>query len=177
MAQGSRATAMFAGGCFWCIEHAFTKVEGVLSAIPGYTGGETSDPTYNQVAQGTTGHREAVLVTYDPTIVSYDELLEIFWRSIDPTDDGGQFADRGSQYTTAIFTGTEEEKQKAEESKRRLEASNRFSKPIVTEILLAGRFWIAENEHHDYANTHPLQYRAYAIASGREVYCKRMWKE
>ena len=176
MTQGSRATAVFAGGCFWCIEHAFTSIEGVLSAVPGYAGGEGSDPTYHEVAKGTTGHREAVLVTYDPTIVPYEELLDVFWRSIDPNDDGGQFADRGSQYTTAVFTATEEEKQTAEQSKRALDSSGRFSDPIVTEILPAGRFWIAEDEHHDYANTHPLQYRAYAIGSGREAFCKRMWK-
>ena len=141
--SGSRATAVFAGGCFWCIEHAFASVQGVYSVVPGYTGGTVEDPSYTQVARGTTGHREAVLITYDPTVVAYDELLERFWRQIDPTDGTGQFSDRGSQYTTAIYYATEEEKQRAEASKREIESSARFSKPIVTEILPAGRFWIA----------------------------------
>ena len=174
--SGQRATAVFAGGCFWCIEHAFSGLDGVISAVPGYTGGAREDPTYAQVAQGTTGHREAVLVTYDPSVLSYDDLLEVFWRNIDPTDPDGQFADRGSQYTTAIFVASENERLRAEASKKALADSRRFEKPIVTPILPAGRFWIAEDEHHDYAKNHPFQYQAYASGSGRAAFCKRVWR-
>ena len=176
MAEGSRATAIFAGGCFWCIEKGFAELDGVLSAVPGYTGGGSEDPTYSQVARGNTGHREAALVTYDPTIISYEDLLDAFWRMIDPTDAHGQFADRGSQYTTAIFVSSEDERQRAEASKDALERSGRFKKPIVTEVLPAGRFWIAEDEHHDYASKNSFQYRAYEAGSGRAAFCKRVWK-
>jgi methionine-S-sulfoxide reductase len=175
MDEGSRATAVFAGGCFWCIEHGFSHIKGVRSSVPGYTGGSVPDPTYTQVARGTSGHREAVLVTYDPTVISYDELLDAFWRMIDPTDASGQFADRGSQYTTTIYYANEDEKQRAQASKDTLERSGRFSKPIVTQILPAGRFWIAEEEHHRYAERNQLQYRAYEQGSGRAAFCKRAW--
>lgn len=174
--NGSRATAVFAGGCFWCIEHGFTKLEGVLSAVPGYIGGRIADPTYAQVAQGNSGHREAVLITYDPTVISYDELLDVFWRQIDPTDAHGQFGDRGSQYTTAIYYANEDERIRAEASKKAIEDSGRFSDPIVTKILPEDRFYIAESEHHGYAEKNALQYRIYAQGSGRAAFCKKVWK-
>lgn len=175
--EGSRAEAVFAGGCFWCIESAFSDLDGVYSVTPGYAGGTVSDPSYAQVARGTTGHRESVLVVYDPTKLTYEELLDVFWRQIDPTDAGGQFADRGSQYTTAIFYGSEREKRLAEDSKRALAESGRFSDPIVTEILPAGRFWIAEDEHKGYSKNHPFQYKAYYEGSGRGAFCRRVWKK
>lgn len=174
--SGQRATAVFAGGCFWCIEHAFAKLDGVISVVPGYIGGSLENPTYNRVAQGNTGHREAVLITYDPSKVAYTDLLERFWRQIDPTDDEGQFADRGSQYRTAIFTASEQERQEAEASKQALEESGKFSDPIVTEILASSRFWIAEDEHHEYAKSHPFAYKAYYEGSGRGAFCRSVWR-
>ncbi|MCX7668116.1 MAG: peptide-methionine (S)-S-oxide reductase MsrA, partial [Atribacterota bacterium] len=136
--------ATFAGGCFWCIESAFEKVPGVVKAISGYTGGHKEHPTYEEVCTGETGHFEAVEITYDPEKISYQELLHIFWQNIDPTDPGGQFVDRGSQYRTAIFYHTESQRVAAEKSKEALEKSGRFSKPIVTEILPASTFYPAE---------------------------------
>ena len=169
------AVATFAGGCFWCMEPPFRKLEGVLDVIPGYTGGKKKDPTYEEVSSGTTGHVEAVQIVYDPQKVTYQELLEVFWRQIDPTDVGGQFADRGSQYLHAIFYHTPEQKKLAEASKKSLNMSERFEKPLMTKIIPAATFYPAEEYHKNYAKKHPIQYNAYKIASGRERYLENVW--
>jgi peptide methionine sulfoxide reductase msrA/msrB len=169
-------TATFAGGCFWCMESDFEKVGGVAEVISGYTGGHKESPTYEQVSAGKTGHVEAVRVLYDPKKVSYKELLEVFWRHVDPTDPGGQFVDRGEQYRTAIFYQDEEEKRLAEESKRELEASGRFDKPIVTEILALNGFYKAEEYHQDYYKTHSVRYKYYRWNSGRDQFLKKVWR-
>ena len=161
-------TATFAGGCFWCIEHAFDHVDGVIEAVSGYTGGHTENPTYEEVCSGKTGHLEAVQVIYDPRIVSYGALVDVFWRQIDPTDDGGQFVDRGSQYLTAIFYHTGEQKEIAEKSRAKLEKNGAYSKPIVTTIRKAERFYRAEDYHQDYHSKNPLRYSLYSTASGRK---------
>jgi peptide methionine sulfoxide reductase msrA/msrB len=169
--------ATFAGGCFWCMESDFEKVDGVVEAISGYTGGQKENPTYEEVSAGKTGHVEAVQVLYDPKKVSYKELLEVFWRHVDPTDPGGQFVDRGQQYRTAIFYQDEEEKRQAEESKRELEASRRFDKPIVTEILALNGFYRAEEYHQDYYKTHSVRYKYYRWNSGRDQFLKKAWRD
>lgn len=168
-------TATFAGGCFWCVESDFEKVDGVAEVISGYTGGQKENPTYEEVSAGGTGHVEAVQVLYDPKKVSYKDLLDVFWRHVDPTDPGGQFVDRGQQYRTAIFYQDEEEKRLAEESKRELEASKRFNKPIVTEILALNGFYRAEDYHQDYYKTHELRYKYYRWNSGRDQFLKKVW--
>jgi peptide methionine sulfoxide reductase msrA/msrB len=168
-------TATFAGGCFWCVESDFEKVDGVAEVISGYTGGQKENPTYEEVSAGGTGHVEAVQVLYDPKKVSYKDLLDVFWRHVDPTDPGGQFVDRGQQYRTAIFYQDEEEKRLAEESKRELEASKRFNKPIVTEILALNGFYRAEDYHQDYYKTHELRYKYYRWNSGRDQFLKKAW--
>jgi len=170
-------TATFAGGCFWCMESDFEKVDGVAEVISGYTGGHKENPTYEEVSAGRTGHVEAVQVLYDPEKVSYKDLLDVFWRHVDPTDLGGQFVDRGQQYRTAIFYQNEEEKHLAEESKRALEASRRFDKPIVTEILTLDGFYRAEDYHQDYYKTHALRYKYYRWNSGRDQFLKKVWSE
>ena len=169
-------TAVFAGGCFWCIESAFDDLPGVIRAESGYTGGVEKAPTYHQVSAGRTGHVEAVRVVYDPDKVSYATLLEVFWRQIDPTDDGGQFADRGPHYRAAIFTANAEQRRLAVVSKTRLSGSGHFRLPIVTRILDAGRFWVAEAYHQNYHRTHPVSYKRYRRGSGREVFINRTWK-
>jgi len=167
--------ATFAGGCFWCIEAAFEKVDGVLEAISGYTGGKTDNPTYEEVSTGKTGHYEAVEVTFDPAMVSFEELLAVFWKNIDPTDGGGQFADRGSQYQTAIFYHNDEQKLAAELSKQELQNSGRFDSEIVTKILPAAKFYPAEEYHQDYFQKNPIGYQMYHIGSGRADYIKSKW--
>ena len=167
--------AVFAGGCFWCIESVFKELPGVVSAVSGYTGGDDTDPTYAEVSSGATGHLEAVEVTYDPSQISYEELLNIFWREIDPTDTEGQFADQGSQYKTAICYFTEEQKKIAEKSKAELEKSGMFSKPIVTEIRKAETFYPAEEYHQDYFKKQPDHYKMYRIGSGRDSFIKNTW--
>ena len=169
-------TATFAGGCFWCMEPPFEKTKGVVDVIVGYTGGHVDTPTYEQVSSGTTGHYEAVQVTYDPEKVSYQELLNVFWRQIDPTDDGGQFADRGSQYVTAIFYHDQEQKKQAEASKEALAASNIFDKPLVTTILPAVTFYRAEEYHQDYYQKNVIQYSRYKNGSGRSEFLKEFWE-
>ncbi|MFQ5486455.1 MAG: peptide-methionine (S)-S-oxide reductase MsrA, partial [Desulfobacterales bacterium] len=149
-AEADLKKATFAGGCFWCMEHPFEKLKGIKAVISGYTGGHKENPTYVEVSSGTTGHEESVDVIYDSTQVMYQELLDIFWKQIDPTDAGGQFVDRGSPYRTAIFYHSEEQRKFAEKSKEKLEKSGRFKKPIVTEILPAGRFYRAEEYHQVY---------------------------
>ncbi|NTV58591.1 MAG: peptide-methionine (S)-S-oxide reductase MsrA, partial [Deltaproteobacteria bacterium] len=167
--------AIFAGGCFWCVEADFEKVDGVIEVISGYTGGKTENPTYEGVSAGKTGHVEAIQVVYDPRKISYKELLGFFWRHVDPTDPWGQFVDRGSQYRSAIFVSDDEEKQLAEESRKELEASGRFDRPIVTEILPATRFYTAEDYHQDYYRTHSTRYNAYRSNSGRDQFLGRVW--
>ncbi len=167
--------AIFAGGCFWCMEKPFEKMDGVKEVISGYTGGHERNPTYNEVSAGTSGHYEAVKIVYDPSYVTYKDLLPIFWRQIDPTDAGGQFADRGPQYKTAIFYVDDEQKKLAEESKKELEGSGKFNKPIVTPILKAGEFYKAEEYHQDYYKTNPERYKRYRKGSGRDQYLKNTW--
>ena len=169
--------ATFAGGCFWCTESDFEKVDGVVEAISGYIGGSESDPTYEEVSAGVTGHAEAVEILFDPDKVTYRQLLEVFWRHIDPTDPGGQFVDRGSHYRSAIFYHDDQQKQQAEASKAELERSGRFDKPIVTEIQKADTFYPAEEYHQDYYRNHPLRYRYYRYGSGRDQFLARVWSE
>jgi len=168
--------ATFAGGCFWCIEASFEEVEGVIKAVSGYTGGEKENPSYEEVLTGTTGHKESVEITFDPEKVSYKELIELFWRQINPTDDIGQFSDKGSQYRTAIFYHNETQKKIAEESKKELDESGKFDKPIVTEILPAEKFYPAEEYHQDYSKKRTVRYNIYKKGSGREGYLKETWE-
>jgi peptide methionine sulfoxide reductase msrA/msrB len=168
-------TATFAGGCFWCMEPPYENLEGVKEVIPGYTGGHKKNPTYEEVSSGTTGHTEAVQIIYDPAKVTYSELLDIYWQQINPTDPDGQFADRGSQYRTAIFYHSEEQKQLAEQSKEDLVASGIFQKQIVTEIVPAEPFYKAENYHKDYYIKNPIRYKMYRFGSGRDQYLKVKW--
>jgi peptide methionine sulfoxide reductase msrA/msrB len=167
--------ATFAGGCFWCTESDFEKVPGVAKVISGYTGGHKDNPTYEEVSSGSTGHVEAIQVYYDPTKVTYAELLDYFWRHIDPTDSGGQFVDRGSQYRSVIFYHDEEQKRLAEKSKEELTKSGKFDKPIVTEILKFTKFYPAEEYHQDYYKKNPIRYRYYRFASGRDQFLKKEW--
>jgi len=168
-------TAYFAGGCFWCTEADFEKVDGVIEAISGYTGGHLANPTYEQVSKGGTGHVETVKVVYHPAKVTYEELLEVFWMHVDPTDGEGQFVDRGSQYRSVIFYSNEQEHRLAEASKKRLAASGRFDKPIVTDILPLGVFYPAEDYHQDYYKRNPIRYRWYRNGSGRDRFLKNVW--
>jgi methionine-S-sulfoxide reductase len=167
--------ATFAGGCFWCMEPPFEQLKGVSTVTAGYTGGHVPNPTYEQVCTGTTGHAEAVQVEYDPTQVTYDQLLEVFWRNIDPTQSDGQFADQGTQYRTSIFYHNEEQKKLAEASKAKLEATKKFSEPIVTEIVAAMPFYRAEDYHQGYARTNAFRYGLYRQGSGRAGYLKKTW--
>ena len=171
------ASAVFAGGCFWCTESDFEKVDGVIEAISGYTGGNLENPTYKQVSAGGTGHIEAVKVIYDPSIISYENLLEVLWRHIDPTDPGGQFVDRGSQYQSAIFYANEKEKRLAEASGKRLAESARFDKPIATLIRPLGKFYTAEEYHQDYYKKNPIRYKWYRSGSGRDQFLKEAWAD
>jgi peptide methionine sulfoxide reductase msrA/msrB len=174
-APRSTADALFAGGCFWCMESPFEKLPGVLEVISGYTGGAEANPTYEQVSAGRTGHVEAVRVVYDPARIGYADLLEVFWRQIDPTDDGGQFVDRGPQYGSAIFVAGPAERRLAEASKAALAASGRFDRPVVTPIRERGPFWPAEAYHQDYYRENPLRYRFYRAGSGRDAFLDRTW--
>jgi len=167
--------ATFSGGCFWCMVAPFQEQEGVLQVVSGYTGGHKENPTYREVCSGQTGHYEAVQVTYDPSRISYPELLEIFWRQIDPTDPGGQFHDRGQSYQTAIFYHNEQQKKQAEESRDRLQASGRFLSPVVTKILPASEFYPAEDYHQDYHKKNPVHYAQYKRGSGREAFLEKTW--
>jgi peptide-methionine (S)-S-oxide reductase len=175
--QVSDATevAVFAGGCFWCVESDFDNVPGVLATVSGYTGGPTADPTYKQVSAGGTGHLEAVQITFDPKRVSYETLLEVFWRSVDPTDAGGQFCDRGSSYATAIFASSPRQVELARASKQRLQESNKLKRPIATPILEAARFYPAEDYHQDYYHKNPLRYRLYRFNCGRDSRIAELW--
>jgi peptide methionine sulfoxide reductase msrA/msrB len=168
-------TATFAGGCFWCSESDFVKLPGVVEVISGYTGGSKANPTYQEVSSSSTGHYEAVQVLYDPEKVTYRELLDAYWRHVDPTDNGGQFVDRGPQYRTAIFYHNEEQKRQAEASKAELARSGRFSRAVVTPIVPLTTFYKAEDYHQDYFDKSPLRYKAYRQASGRDQFIEKIW--
>ena len=168
-------SAIFAGGCFWCVEANFEKVDGVIEVLSGYTGGHKENPTYKEVCSHTTGHVEAVQVTYDANLVTYEDLLEVFWRTVDPTDAGGQFVDRGETYASAIFVANEQQRQTAQDSKQRLADSDRFEAPLVTPIRDAAKFYVAEDYHQDYYHTHPLKYKAYRFGSGRDQFIAKIW--
>ena len=172
---GETRTAVFAGGCFWCTEADFEKVKGVISVVSGYTGGHVKNPTYKEVSNGGTGHVESVEVTYDPKIVTYQDLLDKFWREVNPTDAGGQFVDRGDQYRSVIFYANERQHRLAEASKEKLAASGIFKKPIVTEILPLGPFYPAEEYHQDYYKKNPIRYHWYRSGSGRDQFLEKTW--
>jgi methionine-S-sulfoxide reductase len=176
-AEPKVAKATFAGGCFWCMEPPFDEIEGVLETTSGYTGGRTANPSYEQVSSGETGHVEAVEVTYDPAKVSYEKLLEVFWRNVDPTDASGQFCDRGEQYATAIFVHDEEQRRLAEESKRKLSESGRLKKPVITPIRAAAPFYAAEDYHQDYYRKNPIRYKFYRTGCGRDRALEKLWKK
>ena len=169
--------AIFAGGCFWCMEPPFEKQPGVLSVTSGYTGGHKLNPTYHEVSAGGTGHTEAIEISFDPAQISYPQLLEILWMNIDPTDGNGQFVDRGSQYRSGIFYLNEEQRQMAEASKQALEKSGRFDQPIVTEIVPASTFYPAEEYHQDYYKKNPLRYKFYRYNSGRDRFLDQEWSD
>jgi len=171
------ARATFAGGCFWCMEHPYDELEGVKSTTSGNTGGHLKNPTYREVSSGGTGHTEAVEVVYDPKKISYEKLLKVFWRNVDPLTPNRQFCDSGSQYRTGIFYHNEEQRRLAEESKKALEESGRFSQPIVTEITAASKFYAAEDYHQDYYEKNPIQYAIYRYSCGRDRRLKELWGE
>jgi peptide methionine sulfoxide reductase msrA/msrB len=169
--------ATFAGGCFWCMVKPFDEQEGIEAIVSGYTGGDKENPTYKEVCSETTGHYEAVQITYNPDVFPYKKLLDVFWSQIDPTDAGGQFHDRGDSYRTAIFYHSEEQREIAEKSKQNLDASGRFHAPIVTEILPAKPFYPAEEYHQDYYKKNPFRYKMYQSGSGRAAFIKEHWKK
>lgn len=169
-------TAIFGGGCFWCMEPPFEQLDGVVEVVAGYSGGTTKDPDYEKVSSGMTDHYESVRVVFDPQKISYPELLETFWRQIDPTDDGGQFADRGKHYRTAIFYLDEEQKEEAQRSKKKLEQSGIFNQPIATQVLPATEFYMAEEYHQDYYVKNVLHYTAYKQGSGRAGFIQKVWE-
>ena len=169
--------ATFAGGCFWCMEHPFENLDGVRDVVSGYTGGDKDNPTYAQVTSGTTGHLESIQIVFDPAKISYEELLAVFWMQIDPTDNGGSFVDRGSQYRSAIFFHSPEQQAQAQASKAALDTSGRFAKPVVTDIAAFTTFWKAEDYHQDYYKTNPGPYRMYRAGSGRDAYINRVWTD
>jgi len=169
------AVATFAGGCFWCMESDFDKVPGVVATISGYTGGRKPNPTYEEVSSGTTGHAESVEVYYDPKKVTYEKLLDVYWHNIDPTVKDRQFCDTGSQYRTAIFYHDEAQRKAAEESERRIEATKPFKQPIVTQIVMAGPFYPAEDYHQDFYLKNPVRYQFYRKGCGRDARLKELW--
>lgn len=177
MTDSRKAVATFAGGCFWCMQSPFDKEDGVLDTLVGYTGGSLENPTYKDVSAGTTGHAEAVQVIYDPSIVSYERLLELFWQHIDPLDAGGQFCDRGSQYRSSIFYHDEEQKRLAEASRDALNASGKLPGSIVTPIVPADKFWLAEDYHQDYYLNNPIRYRFYRMGCARDRRLNELWGE
>lgn len=173
----SVSQVIFAGGCFWCMEPPFEKLNGVQEVVSGYAGGSVDNPTYEQVSSDKTGHREVVLVKYDPEKISFEKLMEVFWRNVDPTDAGGQFVDRGLQYTTAVMVYSGEQRTIAEKSKRDLEMSKKFSKPVVTPIIDAMKFFPAEEYHQDYYKKNPVRYKYYRYGSGRDKFIEKVWGE
>jgi peptide-methionine (S)-S-oxide reductase len=177
LAAGPAGTevAILAGGCFWCVESDFDKVPGVISTTSGYIGGKTANPTYREVSGGSTGHTEAVKIVYDPKVVSFDRLLFVFWRTVDPVTRDAQFCDYGSQYRTGIFFTNDAQRQKALASKAELEKSGKLKRPIVTEIVQAGPFYAAEDYHQDYYKKNPLQYNLYRFNCGRDARLEELW--
>ncbi len=173
--EDDQAVAVFAGGCFWCMEHPYDSVDGVVATISGYTGGIVANPTYRQVTRGNTGHYEAVLIVYEPGVVSYEELLDVFWVNIDPLDAGGQFCDRGSSYRTAVFYADAQQQRSAESSRDALDESGRLRAPVVTEILSARPFYVAEEFHQDYYLKNPVRYRTYRTGCGRDARLRQLW--
>ncbi len=171
----NREAAVFAGGCFWCMEHPYDEIDGVYETISGYTGGTVANPNYRQVVRGGTGHYESVLVVYDPRRVSYEELLEIYWFNIDPVDAGGQFCDRGTPYRTGIFYRDAAQQRAAIASRDALNRSGRLPRFIVTEILEAGEFYVAEDYHQDYYIKNPVRYRTYRTGCGRDARLRQLW--
>jgi peptide-methionine (S)-S-oxide reductase len=175
-AQATEAgEAIFAGGCFWCVETAFEGVPGISAVISGYVGGSKKNPTYEEVSSGSTGHAEAVRVVYDPKQITYAKLLDIFWHNVDPLQKDAQFCDHGTQYRSGIFYLDEEQKKAAEASKKTIEQSKRFSQPIVTEITKAGVFYPAEDYHQDYYKKNPVRYQSYRLGCGRDRRLKELW--
>lgn len=173
-ATGS-AKAVFAGGCFWCMEEVFEQVDGVVSVRSGYSGGRVENPSYEEVSAGRTGHAESVEVTYDPEKVSYRQLLEVFWKNVDPLTPNAQFCDHGSQYRSAIFYANDEEKSLAEQSRQAIEQSKRFSQPIMTEIVMATSFYPAEEYHQDFYKKNPIRYKFYKFNCGRADRLSELW--
>ena len=167
--------ATFAGGCFWCMVKPFDKYDGVKSVTSGYTGGHTVNPTYEEVCSDTTGHREAVRIEFDDSVISYEELLNIFWQVIDPTDAGGQFHDRGESYKSAIYTYSDEQQRAAEQSKKALQDSGKFNTPIVTDIFPGNEFYAAEDYHQQYYQKNPGHYERYSVGSGRAGFIEKNW--
>ena len=172
---GQFETATFAGGCFWCMQPFFDHLQGVAKTVVGYTGGHMANPSYEDVSSGQTGHAESIEVTFDPRVVSYDKVLNVYWHNIDPTQTDGQFVDQGTQYRTVIFYHSPAQKRIAEESKKALQASGRFDRPIVTAIEPAGPFYPAEDYHQKYYRKSPLGYNLYHAASGRDSYRDKVW--
>jgi peptide-methionine (S)-S-oxide reductase len=173
--SAATAVATFAGGCFWHVEHSFEQVKGVTSVVSGFSGGRTANPTYEQVATRSTGHAEAVQVTYDPKVVSYAQLVDVFWHTIDPTDAGGQFCDRGDEYRTVAFYRTEEERRVIEESKRRIEATAKLGAPIVTEVARFATFYPAEDYHQDFYKKNPVRYHGHSVGCGGKARLAKLW--
>jgi peptide-methionine (S)-S-oxide reductase len=174
-AAGKSSTAIFAGGCFWCMEKPFDQLPGVSATISGYSGGSVVKPNYEQVSAGRTGHREVVQVTYDPAKVTYETLLSVFWHNVDPLDAKGQFCDKGSQYTSAIFVGNETQRKAAEASKQALDRSKQFKTPIVTSIIAAAPFYAAEDYHQNYYQTNAAKYQFYRFGCGRDRRLEQLW--
>jgi peptide-methionine (S)-S-oxide reductase len=173
--SGEPAKAYFAGGCFWCMEEVFEKVDGVIAAVSGYMGGTVQNPSYEDVSSGQTGHAESVEVLYDPSKVTYNQLLEAFWRNVDPITPNAQFCDHGTQYRAAIFYQNDQEKRFAEESKQAIEQSKRFNQPIVTQIMMASRFYPAEEYHQDFYKKNPIRYKFYKYNCGRAQRLEELW--
>jgi peptide-methionine (S)-S-oxide reductase len=172
---GEPAKAYFAGGCFWCMEEAFEKVDGVIAVVSGYMGGTVQNPSYEDVSSGRTGHAESVEVLYDPSKVTYNQLLEAFWRNVDPVTPNAQFCDHGTQYRAAIFYQNDQEKRFAEESKQAIEQSKRFNQPIVTQIVMVSRFYAAEEYHQDFYKKNPIRYKFYKYNCGRAQRLEELW--
>jgi peptide-methionine (S)-S-oxide reductase len=170
-------TATFAGGCFWCMVKPFDTLPGIEKVVSGYTGGKVENPTYEQVKTGTTGHMEAIQILFNPELFPYEKLLELYWTQVDPTDDGGQFFDRGDNYRTAIFYHDEAQKKSAEKSRAELSKSGRFLKPIVTRILPEAAFYPAEEEHQKFYKKNPDRYKAERVESGREAFIRETWEK
>ena len=173
--SGETARAYFAGGCFWCMEEAFEKVDGVIAVVSGYMGGTLQSPSYEEVSAGRTGHAESVEVLYDPSKLTYNQLLEAFWRNVDPITANAQFCDHGTQYRAVIFYQNDQEKRFAEESKQAIDQSKRFNQPIVTQIVMASQFYAAEEYHQDFYKKNPIRYKFYKYNCGRAQRLDELW--